>query len=52
MAFVLRTDTTQALVMNRPNKDWQPFDPQDSAQVAQRIRKLPVWYYRTGNDPR
>jgi hypothetical protein len=50
MAFVLRTDTTQALVMNRPNKDWQPFDPQDSAQVAQRIRKLPVWYYRTGND--
>lgn len=51
LSLVLRADTTQALVMNRPNNDWQPFDPQDSAQVAQRIRKLPVWYYRTGNDP-
>ena len=46
MSFVLRTDTSQALVMNRPNDDWQPFDPRDSAQVAKRVRMLPAWYYR------
>lgn len=46
MSFVLRADASQALVMNRPNDDWQPFDPRDSAQVAKRIRLLPAWYYR------
>ncbi len=49
MSFVLRTDTTQALVMNRPNNDWQPFDPRDTAQVAKRVRMLPAWYYRKGD---
>lgn len=52
MSFVLRTDTTQALVMNRPNDDWQPFDPRDAAQVAKRVRMLPAWYYRKVDEPR
>lgn len=46
MSFVLRSNTSQALVMNRPNADWQPFDPHDTAQVAKRVRMLPPWYYR------
>lgn len=52
MSFVLRSDTSQALVMNRPNDDWQPFDPNDAAQVAKRVRMLPAWYYRKVDEPR
>ena len=45
-SLVLRADTSQAIVINEPNDEWQPFDPLDTAEVARRIRMLPAWYYR------